>query len=84
MTQTDCPWGRSWTLVGTKVVSNMDRSRLNLCYHSSVPRTNSDSALHQSTMAPTQVESFTGGSQDAQQKRGMSSHEVTRLWWTNI
>ncbi|XP_049983662.1 CREB-regulated transcription coactivator 1 isoform X3 [Alexandromys fortis] len=32
-------------------------------------RTNSDSALHQSTMAPTQVESFTGGSQDAQQKR---------------
>ncbi|XP_075843344.1 CREB-regulated transcription coactivator 1 isoform X2 [Microtus pennsylvanicus] len=32
-------------------------------------RTNSDSALHQSTMAPTQVETFTGGSQDAQQKR---------------
>nr|XP_048283033.1 CREB-regulated transcription coactivator 1 isoform X2 [Myodes glareolus] len=32
-------------------------------------RTNSDSALHQSTMAPTPVESFTGGSQDAQQKR---------------
>ncbi|CAO2612576.1 CREB-regulated transcription coactivator 1 [Lemmus lemmus] len=32
-------------------------------------RTNSDSALHQSTMAPTQVESFTGGSQDTQQKR---------------
>ncbi|XP_020139552.1 CREB-regulated transcription coactivator 1 isoform X2 [Microcebus murinus] len=32
-------------------------------------RTNSDSALHQSTMAPTQPESFTGGSQDAHQKR---------------
>ncbi|XP_037067754.1 CREB-regulated transcription coactivator 1 isoform X5 [Peromyscus leucopus] len=32
-------------------------------------RTNSDSALHQSTMAPTQAESFTGGSQDAHQKR---------------
>ncbi|XP_003796627.1 CREB-regulated transcription coactivator 1 [Otolemur garnettii] len=32
-------------------------------------RTNSDSALHQSTMTPTQPESFTGGSQDAHQKR---------------
>ncbi|XP_046292492.1 CREB-regulated transcription coactivator 1 isoform X5 [Marmota monax] len=32
-------------------------------------RTNSDSALHQSTMTPTQSESFTGGSQDAHQKR---------------
>ncbi|KAM7338781.1 hypothetical protein ACRRTK_002265 [Alexandromys fortis] len=31
-------------------------------------RTNSDSALHQSTMAPTQVESFTGRCQNAQQK----------------
>ncbi|GAB1293249.1 CREB-regulated transcription coactivator 1 [Apodemus speciosus] len=31
--------------------------------------TNSDSALHQSTMAPTQADSFTGGSQDAHQKR---------------
>uniref|UniRef100_A0A8C6RQT7 CREB regulated transcription coactivator 1 n=1 Tax=Nannospalax galili TaxID=1026970 RepID=A0A8C6RQT7_NANGA len=34
-------------------------------------RTNSDSALHQSTMAPTQAEPFTSGSQDAHQKRGM-------------
>ncbi|NXF11578.1 CRTC1 protein, partial [Smithornis capensis] len=32
-------------------------------------RTNSDSALHQSTMTPAQQESFTGGSQDMQQKR---------------
>ncbi|XP_023390324.1 CREB-regulated transcription coactivator 1 isoform X10 [Pteropus vampyrus] len=32
-------------------------------------RTNSDSALHQSTMTPTQPEPFTGGSQDAHQKR---------------
>ncbi|KAG6927744.1 CREB regulated transcription coactivator 1, partial [Chelydra serpentina] len=32
-------------------------------------RTNSDSALHQSTMTPTQQESFSGGSQDMQQKR---------------
>ncbi|XP_008578387.1 PREDICTED: CREB-regulated transcription coactivator 1 [Galeopterus variegatus] len=32
-------------------------------------RTNSDSALHQSTMTPTQPESFTGGSQDVHQKR---------------
>ncbi|XP_031195971.1 CREB-regulated transcription coactivator 1 isoform X4 [Mastomys coucha] len=32
-------------------------------------RTNSDSALHQSTMTPSQAESFTGGSQDAHQKR---------------
>uniref|UniRef100_A0A2K6GRL2 CREB regulated transcription coactivator 1 n=1 Tax=Propithecus coquereli TaxID=379532 RepID=A0A2K6GRL2_PROCO len=32
-------------------------------------RTNSDSALHQSTMTPTQPESFTGGSQDTHQKR---------------
>ncbi|XP_021563889.1 CREB-regulated transcription coactivator 1 [Carlito syrichta] len=32
-------------------------------------RTNSDSALHQSTMTPTQPESFTGASQDAHQKR---------------
>ncbi|XP_061211147.1 CREB-regulated transcription coactivator 1 isoform X7 [Neopsephotus bourkii] len=32
-------------------------------------RTNSDSALHQSTMTPAQQESFTGGSQDIQQKR---------------
>ncbi|XP_040846712.1 CREB-regulated transcription coactivator 1 isoform X1 [Ochotona curzoniae] len=32
-------------------------------------RTNSDSALHQSTIAPTQPDSFTGGSQDAHQKR---------------
>ncbi|KAM5232496.1 CREB-regulated transcription coactivator 1 isoform 8-T8 [Hipposideros larvatus] len=32
-------------------------------------RTNSDSALHQSTMTPTQPDPFTGGSQDAHQKR---------------
>ncbi|KAI4583676.1 hypothetical protein MJG53_006955 [Ovis ammon polii x Ovis aries] len=32
-------------------------------------RTNSDSALHQSTITPTQPEPFTGGSQDAHQKR---------------
>lgn len=35
-------------------------------------RTNSDSALHQSTMTPTQPDPFMGGSQDAHQKRGMS------------
>ncbi|KAL4827979.1 hypothetical protein H8958_006877 [Nasalis larvatus] len=33
------------------------------------PLTNSDSALHQSTMTPTQPESFTSGSQDVHQKR---------------
>lgn len=38
---------------------------------SPLPRTNSDSALHQSTMTPTQPEPFTGGSQDAHQKRGI-------------
>ncbi|XP_078526002.1 CREB-regulated transcription coactivator 1 isoform X1 [Lissotriton helveticus] len=32
-------------------------------------RTNSDSALHQSTMTPAQQEAFSGGSQDMQQKR---------------
>ncbi|XP_032321110.1 CREB-regulated transcription coactivator 1 isoform X9 [Camelus ferus] len=32
-------------------------------------RTNSDSALHQSTMTPTQPEPFTSGSQDTHQKR---------------
>ncbi|XP_037589808.1 CREB-regulated transcription coactivator 1-like [Cebus imitator] len=32
-------------------------------------RTNSDSALHQSTMTPTQPESFTSGSQDVNQKK---------------
>ncbi|XP_075758991.1 CREB-regulated transcription coactivator 1 isoform X2 [Pelodiscus sinensis] len=32
-------------------------------------RTNSDSALHQSTMTPAQQETFSGGSQDMQQKR---------------
>ncbi|XP_066491728.1 CREB-regulated transcription coactivator 1 isoform X1 [Tiliqua scincoides] len=32
-------------------------------------RTNSDSALHQSTMNPAQPEPFSGGSQDMQQKR---------------
>ncbi|XP_044629269.1 CREB-regulated transcription coactivator 1 isoform X5 [Equus asinus] len=32
-------------------------------------RTNSDSALHQSTMTPNQPEPFTGGSQDTHQKR---------------
>ncbi|XP_072457716.1 CREB-regulated transcription coactivator 1 isoform X6 [Notamacropus eugenii] len=32
-------------------------------------RTNSDSALHQSTMTPAQQDSFAGGSQDIQQKR---------------
>ncbi|XP_045441809.1 CREB-regulated transcription coactivator 1 isoform X12 [Pipistrellus kuhlii] len=32
-------------------------------------RTNSDSALHQSTMTPIQPEPFAGGSQDAHQKR---------------
>ncbi|XP_061457867.1 CREB-regulated transcription coactivator 1 isoform X3 [Rhineura floridana] len=32
-------------------------------------RTNSDSALHQSTMTPTQAEPFSAGSQDMQQKR---------------
>ncbi|XP_028569915.2 CREB-regulated transcription coactivator 1 isoform X4 [Podarcis muralis] len=32
-------------------------------------RTNSDSALHQSTMTPTQAEPFLAGSQDMQQKR---------------
>lgn len=37
---------------------------------SPLPRTNSDSALHQSTMTPNQPEPFTGGSQDAHQKRG--------------
>ncbi|KAL1772777.1 CREB-regulated transcription coactivator 1 [Sigmodon hispidus] len=36
---------------------------------SSWRRTNSDSALHQSTMTPTQAESFIGGSQDTHQKR---------------
>ncbi|KAM6218729.1 CREB-regulated transcription coactivator 1 isoform 4-T4 [Rhynchocyon petersi] len=36
---------------------------------SSWRRTNSDSALHQSTMAPTPPDSFTGGSQDTHQKR---------------
>ncbi|XP_027560248.1 CREB-regulated transcription coactivator 1 isoform X2 [Neopelma chrysocephalum] len=35
----------------------------------SSPGTNSDSALHQSTMTPAQQESFSGGSQDMQQKR---------------
>ncbi|KAH0625778.1 hypothetical protein JD844_034022 [Phrynosoma platyrhinos] len=33
-------------------------------------RTNSDSALHQSTMTPAQAEPFSAGSQDMQQKRG--------------
>ncbi|XP_020864589.1 CREB-regulated transcription coactivator 1 isoform X4 [Phascolarctos cinereus] len=32
-------------------------------------RTNSDSALHQSTMTPAQQDAFAGGSQDIQQKR---------------
>ncbi|XP_051025580.1 CREB-regulated transcription coactivator 1 isoform X2 [Acomys russatus] len=32
-------------------------------------RTNSDSALHQSTMTPTQAEAFAGGPQDAHHKR---------------
>ncbi|XP_051034037.1 CREB-regulated transcription coactivator 1 isoform X2 [Phodopus roborovskii] len=32
-------------------------------------RTNSDSALHQSTLTPTPAEPFSGGSQDAHQKR---------------
>ncbi|XP_045155177.1 CREB-regulated transcription coactivator 1 [Echinops telfairi] len=36
---------------------------------SSWRRTNSDSALHQSAMTPTPTDSFTGGSQDAHQKR---------------
>ncbi|XP_004646910.1 CREB-regulated transcription coactivator 1 isoform X2 [Octodon degus] len=36
---------------------------------SSWRRTNSDSALHQSTMTPTQLEPFMGGSQDTHQKR---------------
>ncbi|XP_069818578.1 CREB-regulated transcription coactivator 1 isoform X4 [Dendropsophus ebraccatus] len=35
----------------------------------SVDRTNSDSALHQSTMNPNQQETFSGSSQDLQQKR---------------
>ena len=33
-------------------------------------RTNSDSALHQSTLSPAQQPSFTGGSQELQPKRG--------------
>lgn len=33
-------------------------------------RTNSDSALHQSTLTPAQQASFTGGSQELQPKRG--------------
>lgn len=33
-------------------------------------RTNSDSALHQSTLTLAQKASFTGGSQDLQPKRG--------------
>lgn len=33
-------------------------------------RTNSDSALHQSTLTPVQQASFTGGSQELQPKRG--------------
>lgn len=39
-------------------------------------RTNSDSALHQSTMTPAQQESFSGGSQDMQQKRGKQRKTV--------
>lgn len=33
-------------------------------------RTNSDSALHQSTLTPAQQAAFTGGSQELQPKRG--------------
>ncbi|XP_041085888.1 CREB-regulated transcription coactivator 1-like isoform X6 [Polyodon spathula] len=35
-------------------------------------RTNSDSALHQSTMNPNPQDTFTGGSQDMQHKRGLT------------
>uniref|UniRef100_A0ACB8F226 CREB-regulated transcription coactivator 1 n=1 Tax=Sphaerodactylus townsendi TaxID=933632 RepID=A0ACB8F226_9SAUR len=44
-----------------------DRNRLGSPHRR--PLTNSDSALHQSTMAPAQPEPFSGGSQDMQQKR---------------
>ncbi|RMB89807.1 hypothetical protein DUI87_33822 [Hirundo rustica rustica] len=49
--------------------SALDTSRTTR-HHGLVDRvTNSDSALHQSTMTPAQQESFSGGSQDMQQKR---------------
>uniref|UniRef100_A0A8C6SMJ3 CREB regulated transcription coactivator 1a n=1 Tax=Neogobius melanostomus TaxID=47308 RepID=A0A8C6SMJ3_9GOBI len=35
------------------------------------PRVNSDSALHQSTLTPSQQAAFTGGSQEMQPKRGI-------------
>lgn len=38
--------------------------------HSNTCRTNSDSALHQSAMNPKPQESFSGGSQELQPKRG--------------
>lgn len=38
-------------------------------------RTNSDSALHQSTLIPAQQASFTGGSQELQPKRGTRDFE---------
>ena len=47
---------------------------------SPLPRTNSDSALHQSTMTPTQPEPFTGGSQDAHQKKGINRAHGCLSW----
>lgn len=53
-----------WSILSFRGADNKN----NLCCLLS--RTNSDSALHQSTMTPAQQESFSGGSQDMQQKRG--------------
>ncbi|TEA31131.1 hypothetical protein DBR06_SOUSAS14010080, partial [Sousa chinensis] len=47
---------------------------------SPLPRTNSDSALHQSTMTPTQPEPFTGGSQDVHQKKGINGAHGCLSW----
>lgn len=46
-------------------------------------RTNSDSALHQSTMTPAQQESFSGGSQDMQQKRGEQKKKKDKKIYNN-
>ncbi|CAD7679359.1 unnamed protein product [Nyctereutes procyonoides] len=51
------------------LVDRIYRERSRLGSPHGRPMTNSDSALHQSTMTPTQPEPFTGGSQDAHQKR---------------
>lgn len=54
----------------SKTLFNIQLLTMLIHLYTIVSRTNSDSALHQSAMNPTQQDAFVGGSQELQPKRG--------------